>query len=101
MKKIICFISVFIFLIILSIFGFLYFNYDLEIVSIKQLNFNINTNEITIEVIKKKNIFDKNYSCVIFNDSEKIIENGVNNKCILKFKIGADYNLILKMIQCI
>lgn len=95
MKKIICFISVFIFLIILSIFGFLYFNYDLEIVSIKQLNFNTNTNEITIEVIKK-NIFDKNYSCVIFNDSEKIIENGVNNKCILKFKIGADYNLILK-----
>ncbi len=40
-------------LIITIIFIILYFNYDLEIESIRQLNFNNETNELTIEIIKK------------------------------------------------
>lgn len=94
-KKIIIIISIFVFIVLL-ILGVLYFNYDLEVTSIKKLNFNTETNELTIEIAKKNNIFNKEFSCTLFNDDNKITENGKDNTCILTFTIGNDYTLILE-----
>lgn len=96
MKKLVVIASISILIIGLSILGFLYFNYDLEVTSIKQLDFNMETNEVMIEVIKKDNIFDKDFTCTIFNDNVKIKEQGKDNKCTLKFEIGSNYSLILE-----
>lgn len=96
MKKLVVIVSISILIIVLSILGFLYFNYDLEVASIKQVDFNTETNEVTIEVIKKDNIFDKDFTCTIFNDNVKIKEQGKYNKCTLKFEIGSNYSLILE-----
>lgn len=82
-------------LIITIIFIILYFNYDLEIESIKQLNFNTETNELTLEIVKKNNIFNKKYKCILYNETNNISIDG-NNKCIITFKVGENYNLILK-----
>ena len=82
-------------LIITIIFIILYFNYDLEIESIRQLNFNNETNELTIEIIKKNNIFNKKYKCILYNETNNISVDG-NDKCIITFKVGENYNLILK-----
>lgn len=91
MKKIIIIIS----LIITIIFLLLYFNYNLEVDSINKLNFNTETNELTIEIVKKNNLFNKKYKCILYNEISNISVDG-NDKCILTFKIGENYNLILK-----
>lgn len=96
MKKLVVILNISILIIVLSILEFLYFNYDLELISIKQLGYNMESNEIMIEVIKKENIFDKDFTCTIYNDNVKIKEQGKNNKCTLKFEIGYNYSLVLE-----
>ena len=95
MRKIII-IGISVLFIILLTIGILYFNYNLEVIQVKQLNFNTETNELTIEVTKKNNIFNKDFSCVLFNNDNNIVEKGNKNKCILTFKIGDNYTLLLE-----
>lgn len=99
-KKIAIFISPFIFFIILFIlliiYNILLFNYKLEIDSIKKLNFDTNTNELTIEITKKENIYNDDFLCTIFNNNIKITEKSKDNKCTLKFVIGSNYYIILE-----
>lgn len=94
-KKIIVLIIIFVFIVLL-ILGILYFNYSLEVTSIKVINFNNETNELTIEIAKKDNIFNKDFSCILFNNDNKITGKSKDNTCILTFTIGNVYNLILE-----
>ena len=57
-KKIIALIIIFVFIVLL-ILGILYFNYTLEVTSIKVINFNNETNELTIEIAKKDKVANK------------------------------------------
>ena len=57
-KKIIVLIIIFVFIVLL-ILGILYFNYTLEVTSIKVINFNNETNELTIEIAKKDKVANK------------------------------------------
>lgn len=82
-------------LIVVLTLSILYFNYDLEIESIKKLNFNTENNELTVEVIKKNNIFNKKFKCTLYNETNNISVDGTD-KCIITFKIGENYNLILE-----
>lgn len=82
--------------ITLLIFSILYFHYKLEVIHVKQLDFNKETNELTIEIVKKENNFNKEFSCTIFSDDVKITESGKDNTCILKFTVGDNYTLLLE-----
>ena len=79
MKKIII-IGISVLFIILLTIGILYFNYNLEVIQVKQLNFNTETNELTIEVTKKNNIFNKDFSCLLFNNDINIVEKDITRR---------------------
>lgn len=92
-RKIIIIITLILFT---SIFSILYFNYKLEIKEVKIIDFNNESNELTIEIVKKNNIFNKPFYCTVFNNNIKLKEKNKKNSCTLKLKIGNDYSIILE-----
>lgn len=82
--------------IILLVCGIFYFHYDLEVLSIQPLVFDLETNELAIKVTKKNQLFHQKFSCILQSDDMEMIAQGKDNTCILRFSIGNDYTLILK-----
>ena len=95
-KKIIIYISIVTLFIISLICGIFYFHYDLKVISIRPIVFDLQTNQLTIMVEKKNNLFHQKFSCTVFDDNASITERGKNNTCIISFPIGSQYTLILE-----
>lgn len=95
-KKIIIGISVVVLFIALLIGSIFYFHYDLQVVSIQPLVYDLETNQFTIRITKKDNLFHKDFSCTLYDENNSITEKGKNNICVVSFPIGSHYTLLLE-----
>lgn len=85
-KKIIIGIGVFVLFIILLIGSIFYFHYDLQVVSVQPLVYDLETNQFTIRITKKDNLFHKNFSCSLYDENNSIIEKGKKIYVLLVFQ---------------
>jgi hypothetical protein len=69
---------------------------ELNLDSIKLISYDSKTNIIDLKIIKNNNAFNSKFSCIVYNDNNKINVKGNNNTCYIKIPANQNYLLYLK-----
>lgn len=96
MKKIVIIISIVLVFFIVLVGSIYFFDFNLEIVSIEKVNYDIEKETITVEIEKKKGIlFSHNFKCQMSDGENIIVEEGNKNKCKISVPIQSNYKITL------
>ena len=95
-KKIVIYTSIVSLFLISLMCVYLYFHYELKVMTIQPLVYDVETNQLTIMVTKKTHFFHKNFTCTLYDDNTSMIGTGKNNTCTISFPIGSHYTLLLE-----
>ena len=88
----------FIFFIIFVFFSFgrIFNTYiNIELINIELINYNKDSNIISIKVSKKNNILNDKFSCIVDDGQKEIEVIGKNNECLIDLVRNSNYNIYL------